>query len=317
MLWTLPMFHCNGWCFTWAVTAAGGTHVCLRVTDPEAIWEAIEADAVTHLNAAPTLLLAIAAAAPRAYEGRRIRIATGGAPPTPTLLADLEKLGMEVTHLYGLTETFGPVAICEWRPEWNGLAPARRAVLKARQGVGNVIAGQLRVIDDAGSDVPADGETIGEVVVRGNDVMLGYYRDEEATEEAFRGGHFHTGDLGVLHPDGYVELRDRSKDLIVSGGENISSVEVEAALASHPDVYEVAVVPRPDDRWGERPVAFVVPRPGGDPQSSDLDRHVRERLAGFKAPDLYYICDELPKTATGKVRKFVLRDRVARLPDRS
>jgi fatty-acyl-CoA synthase len=308
MLWTLPMFHCNGWCFTWAVTAAGGTHVCLRTTDPTDIWAAIEGEAITHLNAAPTLLLSIAAAAPTTREGERIRIATGGAPPTPTLLAELAALGIEVTHLYGLTETFGPLAICEWQPEWDELPAERRAALKARQGVGNAIAEQLRVVDEAGEDVPSDGKTIGEVVVRGNNVMLGYYRDEEATDNAFRGGHFHTGDLGVMHPDGYVELRDRAKDLIVSGGENISSVEVEAALASHPDIFEVAVVPGPDERWGERPVAFVVPRPGTTPDPADLDTHIRALLAGFKAPDRYELRDELPKTATGKVRKFVLRD---------
>ena len=308
MLWTLPMFHCSGWCFTWAVTAAGGTHVCLRETDPKAIWAAIEGEAITHLNAAPTLLLSIAAAAPPSREGETIRIATGGAPPTPTLLAELAVLGMEVTHLYGLTETYGPVAICEWQPQWDELSAERRAVLKARQGVGNVIAERLRVVDEDEADVPADGETIGEVVVRGNDVMLGYYRDEDATEHAFRGGHFHTGDLGVMHPDGYVELRDRAKDLIVSGGENISSVEVEAALASHPDVFEVAVVPVPHERWGERPVAFVVPRPGTTPEAAALDAHVRGLLAGFKAPDRYELREELPKTATGKVRKFVLRD---------
>jgi fatty-acyl-CoA synthase len=308
MLWTLPMFHCNGWCFTWAVTAAGGTHVCLRTTDPADIWAAIEGEAITHLNAAPTLLLSIAAVAPTTREGERIRIATGGAPPTPTLLAELAALGIEVTHLYGLTETFGPLAICEWQPEWDELPAEGRAALKARQGVGNVIAEGLRVVDDGGEDVPADGETIGEVVVRGNNVMLGYYRDEEATENAFRGGHFHTGDLGVMHPDGYVELRDRAKDLIVSGGENISSVEVEAALASHPDVYEVAVVPAPHEHWGERPVAFVVPRPGTAPEAAGLDAHVRGLLAGFKAPDRYELREELPKTATGKVRKFVLRD---------
>jgi fatty-acyl-CoA synthase len=313
MLWTLPMFHCSGWCFTWAVTAAGGTHVCLRVTDPAAIWERIEGEAITHLNAAPTLLLAIAAAAPPVREGPRMRVATGGAPPTPTLLAELDALGIEVTHLYGLTETYGPVAISEWNPEWDELPSERRAVLKARQGVGNVIAERLRVVDEAGADVPADGESIGEVVARGNDVMLGYYRDEVATQEAFRGGHFHTGDLGVMHPDGYVELRDRAKDLIVSGGENISSVEVEAALASHPDVYEVAVVPVPDERWGERPVAFVVPRPGARPDPRDLDRHVRARLAGFKAPDAYEMCEDLPKTASGKVRKFILRARAKNL----
>ncbi len=307
-LWTLPMFHCHGWCYTWAVTAAGGTHVCLRETQPEAIWAAIEAESITHLNAAPTLLLSIAAAAPASRSGPRIRVATGGAPPTPTLLAELAELGIEVTHLYGLTETFGPLAICEWKPEWDELPGERRAALKARQGVGNVIAEPLRVVDENDEDLPADGSSLGEVVVRGNDVMLGYYRDPEATATALRNGFFHTGDLGVMHPDGYVELRDRAKDVIVSGGENVSSVEVEAALASHPDVFEVAVVPAPHPRWGERPVAYVVPKPGAEPDPAELDAHVRARLAGFKAPDAYEFRDELPKTATGKVRKFVLRD---------
>jgi len=314
-LWTLPMFHCHGWCFTWAVTAAGGTHVCLRETQPKAIWAAIESESITHLNAAPTLLLSIAATAPSLVAHRAtsegvppIRVATGGAPPTPTLLAELAELGIEVTHLYGLTETFGPVAICEWKPEWDALPGERRAALKARQGVGNLIAEPLRVLDAEDADVPADGETVGEVAVRGNDVMLGYYEDPEATNAALRGGLFHTGDLGVMHPDGYVELRDRAKDVIVSGGENVSSVELEAALASHPAVFEVAVVPAPHPRWGERPVAYVVLRPGQSAAAEDLNAHVRERLAGFKAPDAYEFRAELPKTATGKVRKFVLRD---------
>jgi fatty-acyl-CoA synthase len=244
----------------------------------------------------------------------RIRVATGGAPPTPTLLGELAELGIEVTHLYGLTETFGPVAICEWKPEWEALPGERRAALKARQGVGNVIAEPLRVLDATGADVPADGETVGEVAVRGNDVMLGYYEDPEATAAALRGGLFHTGDLGVMHPDGYVELRDRAKDVIVSGGENVSSVEVEAALASHPAVFEVAVVPAPHPRWGERPVAYVVLRPGAEAEPGDLDAHLRERLAGFKAPDVYEFRDELPKTATGKVRKFLLRDEARDIP---
>jgi fatty-acyl-CoA synthase len=304
-LWTLPMFHCHGWCFTWAVTAAGGTHVCLRETEPAAIWAAIERERVTHLNAAPTLLLSIAAAAPgRAPE--TIRVATGGAPPTPTLLAELAELGMEVTHLYGLTETFGPVAICEWQPEWDELSGERQAALKARQGVGNVIAQPLRVVDEAGADVAADGEAIGEVVVRGNDVMLGYYRDEEATAEAFRGGHFHSGDLGVMHPDGYVELRDRAKDVIISGGENISSVEVEAALSSHPAVLEAAVIAVPDEKWGERPAAWVTLKDGGEVGADELREHVRGRLARFKVPDRIEF-GPLPKTGSGKIRKFELR----------
>jgi len=307
-LWTLPMFHCHGWSFTWAVTAAGGTHVCLRSTAPGAIWAAIEARSVTHLCAAPTLLISLlndAGAVARA--GVPLRVAAGGAPPTPTLLEELAALGMEATHLYGLTETFGPIAICDWHPEWDRLDFVGRARMMARQGVANVIAQPLAVVDEAGDPVPRDGETMGEVVVRGNDVMLGYLEDEAATAAAFRGGVFHTGDLAVVHPDDYVELRDRAKDVIVSGGENVSSVEVEQVLASHPAVLEVAVVPVPDEHWGERPAACVVLRPGQSAAAAELDAHVRGRLAGFKAPSAYHFRDDLPRTGTGKIRKFVLR----------
>jgi fatty-acyl-CoA synthase len=309
-LWTLPMFHCNGWCFTWAVTAAGATHLCLREIDTAHVWRLIQEERVTHFNAAPTVLTSLAhhpSATPEAIS-RPIRVATGGAPPSPTLLARLAELRMEVTHLYGLTETFGPIMICEWQPEWSALPHADQARLKARQGVGNVIAQPVRVVDADGHDVPADGASIGEVVLRGNDLMLGYYRDDEATAAAQFDGHLRTGDLGVMHGDGYVELRDRAKDVIISGGENITSVEVEQAIDSHPAVLEAAVIPVPDERWGERPAAFVVLKEGAAASEAEIVEHVRQRLARFKAPREVTFVDELPKTSTGKIRKHVLRE---------
>jgi fatty-acyl-CoA synthase len=309
-LWTLPMFHCNGWCFTWAVTAAGARHVCLARPDPAAIWRLIDEAGVSHLNAAPTVLIDLASH-PAAHPPQQpVRIATGGAPPSPALLARFAELGVEITHLYGLTESFGPVVICEWHPEWDELSSERRAQLKARQGVGNVIAQPVRVIGPDGADVPADGGTLGEIALRGNDLMLGYYRDPEATAAAAPDGWFRTGDLGVMHTDGYVELRDRVKDVIISGGENIASVEVEQAIAGHPDVLEVAVVARPDARFGERPVAFVRLAPGSEASEAQIIDHVRGRLARFKAPSEVIFRDELPRTATGKVQKFLLRQQL-------
>jgi fatty-acyl-CoA synthase len=310
-LWTLPMFHCNGWCFPWAVTAAGATHVALRKVDPERIWTAIRSEGVTHMCAAPTVLTGLAAG-PWADEGpaeQPVRVATGGAPPSPALLARMGELGLDVTHLYGLTETYGPAAICEWKPEWDGLDVSQRARLKARQGVGNLVSLPLRVLDEAGADVPADGETVGEVVLRGNNVMLGYYRDEQATAEADAGGWFRTGDVAVMHQDGYLELKDRSKDVIISGGENIASIEVEQALDSHPAVLESAVVAAPDPRWGEAVAAFVVLRPGATATEEELIAHVKDRIARFKAPREVHF-GELPKTGTGKIQKFLLRDRL-------
>ncbi len=307
-LWTLPMFHCDGWCFPWAVTAAGGTHVCLRAVDPAEIWRLLRGEGVTHYSAAPTVLTMIANA-PEADGDpldHQVDVTTGGAPPSPTLLSRMAELRMRVTHLYGLTETFGPVAVNEWHSEWDALTGEEKAVLRARQGVGNVVAQPLRVIDLAGDDVPADGTTIGEIAARGNDVMLGYYRDEKATAAVDAGGWFRTGDLAVMHPDGYVEIRDRSKDIIISGGENIASVEVERAIDSHPDVVESAVVGRPDERWGEVPVAYVVLREGATADAAAIIAHVRERLASFKAPkDVVF--GDLPKTSTGKIQKHVLR----------
>lgn len=312
-LWTLPMFHCHGWCFTWGVTAAGATHLCLRAVDPARIWQLIREEGVTHYSAAPTVLTMVANA-PEAGRGpapqHPVRVQTGGAPPSPTLLARMAELRMDVTHLYGLTETYGPVAVNDWHPEWNALAVDEQATLKARQGVGNVVAERMRVVDEAGRDVPADGETIGELVCRGNDVMLGYYRDEAATADVTVDGWFRTGDLGVLHPNGYVEIRDRAKDVIISGGENIASVEVERVLDAHPAVLESAVVGKPDEKWGEVPVAFVTLREGAAADADGLIAHVRGRLAHFKAPKEVVFVD-LPKTSTGKIQKNVLRQRAS------
>ncbi len=310
-LWTLPMFHCNGWCFTWAVTAAGGTHLCLPAVEPARIWRHLRESGVTHLCGAPTVLTMMLFH-PDAAKGRPVRFGTGGAAPTPAILARAAELGIDVTHLYGLTETYGPAVLCDWRSEWNALSIAQQAQLKARQGVGNVIAEQVRVVAPDGRDVPADAQTMGEIAMRGNDVMLGYYRDEEATRRAAPDGWFRTGDLGVMHPDGYVELKDRAKDIIISGGENISSLEVERTLASHPAVLETAVVAGPDEKWGEVPVAFVSLKSGEQVPERALIDYAREKLAHFKAPRLVVFGD-LPKTSTGKVQKYVLRDRARSL----
>ncbi|MGE5131778.1 MAG: AMP-binding protein [Gemmatimonadota bacterium] len=311
-LWTLPMFHCDGWCFTWAATAAGATHLCLRAIDPARVWELLRTAGVTHFSAAPTVLTMIVNA-PEATAGPPldppVAVQTGGAPPSPTLIGRMAEAGLQVTHLYGLTETYGPLALNDWQPEWNSKPLAEQALLQARQGVGNVIADRLRVAGPDGRDVPADGETIGELVCRGNDVMLGYYRDEAATAAADLGGWFRTGDLAVMHPDGYAEIRDRAKDIIISGGENIASVEVERVLDSHPAVLESAVVGRPHELWGEVPVAFVALRPGASATPEELTGHVRARLAHFKAPKEIILVTELPKTSTGKIQKHVLRGR--------
>ncbi|HEX5115779.1 MAG TPA: long-chain-fatty-acid--CoA ligase [Pseudonocardiaceae bacterium] len=307
-LWTLPMFHCNGWAYTWAVTAAGGTHVCLAKVRADAVWRAIAEDGVTHLCAAPTVVTMLLSAPEARPTDAPVRLTVGGAPPTPSLLARAEKLGIAMTHMYGLTETYGPLAVCAWQPEWDDLPDDEQASLRARQGVGTVVSDRMRVVDLDMRDVPADGATVGEVVMRGNNVMLGYYRDPAATELAFTGGWFHSGDLAVMHPDGYVELRDRLKDVIISGGENIASIEVEQVLAAHPSVSEVAVVGRPDDHWGEVPIAYVTAT-GDGLDADELRAFARERLAHFKVPQQVIVVDDLPRTATGKIQKFVLRDR--------
>jgi acyl-CoA synthetase (AMP-forming)/AMP-acid ligase II len=308
-LWTLPMFHCNGWCTTWGVTAVGGRHVCLPAVRGDRIWELLHGEKVTHLNGAPTVLSTIANAAEARRLEREVVVTTAAAPPSPTIIAKLEELGARIIHVYGLTETYGPYSLCEWQPGWPELDVPARAKLLARQGVGMIVAERMRVVDEDMRDVPADGETMGEIIMRGNNVMLGYLDDTEATAKAFRGGWFHSGDLGVMHPDGYVELRDRAKDIIISGGENISTVEVQQAVLSHPAVLEAAVVGIPDDHWGERPKAFVVVRPGYELDEAAVIEHVRGQIARFKAPDAVEFVDELPKTSTGKIQKNLLRER--------
>ncbi len=307
-LWTLPMFHCNGWCFTWAVTALGATHVCLRRVDPPLVWKLIEDEGVTHLNGAPTVLVMLTSDPAAHVLERPVLVTTAGAPPPPAVIERTEALGFAINHVYGLTETYGPITICEWNPDWDHLGVADRSRLKARQGLAMVTADPVRVVDADLVDVPADGETMGEVVMRGNNVMKGYFDDAAATAEAFRGGWFHSGDLGVMHPDGYVELRDRAKDIIISGGENISTIEVERALVRHPDVLEAAVVAIPDEKWGERPKAFVTLRAGATVTEAELIAFSRETLPGFKAPDAVEF-GELPKTSTGKIKKYELRAR--------
>ena len=312
-LWTLPMFHCNGWCFPWAVTAVGGSHLMLRTPDPGTVWRHIRDDGVTHFNAAPTVLIGLVNHPDAVAAPRTVKVATGGAPPSPTLLAQLAELNIDVTHLYGLTETYGPSLICDWRREWDGLPADQQARIKARQGVGTLVTSSVRVVDADGADVPADGATQGEIAIRGNNVMLGYYKDPDATAAASvegpGGAWFRTGDVAVMHDHGYVEVRDRAKDVIISGGENIASIEVEQALASHRDVVECAVVAAPDDTWGEVPAAFVVLRAGAAVAEADLVEHVKSRIARFKAPKSVTF-GELPKTATGKIQKFTLRDQL-------
>src|SRR5918999_213075 len=283
-LWTLPMFHCNGWCFTWAVTAAGATHVCLPKVDPPLVWRLIEEERVTHFKGATTVLVMLVSDSAAKPITHPVIVTTAGAPPPPAVIERTEALGFEVNHVYGLTETYGPITICEWNPAWDELDVEERARLKARQGISMLTADAGRVVDPEMRDVPADAETMGEVVMRGNNVMKGYFEDEAATAEAFRGGWFHSGDLGVMHPDGYVELRDRAKDIIISGGENISTIEVERAVCAHPAVLEAAVVGIPDDFWGEVPKAFVTLKPGASVSSEELVAFCRERLARFKVP---------------------------------
>ena len=310
-LWTLPMFHANGWTYTWTVTAAGGTHVCLPKVDPAAVFRLIRDESVRWMCAAPTVLIALANA-PAEVRGEvpaGVHVVTAGAPPAAATIERLEgEFGWEVTHVYGLTETAPFITVCAPLPEHEGLAPPDRAVLKARQGVELITSGELRVVDPAGAEVPADGQALGEIVVRGNVVMDGYYHDPEATARAMGDGWFHTGDAAVVHPDGYVEIRDRIKDVIISGGENISSVEVEGTLLRHPAVQEAAIAGLPHEKWGEAPYAFVVLRGGAGATEEELIAFTRDRLAHFKAPYGVTFVAELPKTATGKIQKFVLRD---------
>jgi fatty-acyl-CoA synthase len=313
-LWTLPMFHANGWTFVWTVTAAGATHICLRKVEPVGIFERVKKESVTMLCAAPTVLISIAnGPAELRREARRgVRILTAGAPPAAATIERIEgELGWIITQAYGLTETSPFITICEPRPEHEGLTCAERSAIKACQGVELLTSGELRVVDEEGREVPQDGETQGEIIVRGNAVMKGYYEDPEATAQVMRGGWFHTGDAAVVHESGYAEIRDRLKDVIISGGENISSVEVEGVLLRHPAVQEVAIVGLPHERWGEAPQAFVVLKAGVTATEAELRKFAREHLAHFKAPHGITFLPELPKTATGKVQKYVLRGRPA------
>jgi fatty-acyl-CoA synthase len=309
-LWTLPMFHANGWTFTWINTARGMTHVCLPKVEPPLIFKLIKDENITMLCAAPTVLIAIANASEdvRAGAPRGVRLFTAGAPPAPATIEMVEReLGWELTHVYGLTETAPLITFCEPRPEHRNLPLDELAKVKSRQGVELVSSGELRVVDEDGNEVPADGESLGEISVRGNVVMQGYYNDPEATDAAIKNGWFHSGDAAVVHPDGYVEIRDRFKDVIISGGENISSVEVEGCLLRHPAVQEVAVVGMPHEKWGESPHAFIILREGATASEDEIKRHVRDNLAHFKTPQWVSFVDDLPKTATGKVQKYVLR----------
>ena len=309
-LWTLPMFHCNGWCFTWGVTAVGGTHVCLRAVVNKDIYRLIEEEDISHFCAAPTVLIAMAGdpAAKELKLKRKLRIATAGAPPSPTVIKNVEAIGIDITHVYGLTETYGPHSICAWQPKWDSMGMSERAVIKARQGVPYITAFEMRVVDNSMSDVPSDGQSMGEVVMRGNNLMKGYYLQPEAKEEAFYGGWFHSGDLAVMHPDGYIEIKDRKKDIIISGGENISTVELENLIFQHPDVLEVAIVAMPHEKWGEVPKAFVVAKPGTNPTEEDIIEYCRANIARYKCPKAVEF-GELPKTSTGKIKKFVLREK--------
>ena len=315
-LWTLPMFHANGWTYTWTVTAAAGVHVCLRKIDPGVVFGLIRDERVGSLCAAPTVLISLANA-PAEVRGKvpaGVRVVTAGAPPAAATIERLEgEFGWVITQVYGLTETAPFITVCAPLPEHDELSPADRAVIKSRTGVELLTSGELRVVDEKGIEVPADGQSLGEIVVRGNVVMAGYYHDPEATERAMGDGWFHTGDAAVVHPDGYVEIRDRIKDVIISGGENISSIEVEGVLLRHPAVAEAAIVGLPHDKWGETPHAFVVLRDGSQASEQEIIDFARARLAHFKAPRGVSFVTELPKTATGKIQKFVLRGGAANL----
>jgi 3-(methylthio)propionyl---CoA ligase len=315
-LWTLPMFHCDGWTYTWAVTLAGGTHVCLRRVDPAPIFAAIADAGVTHMCGAPvvlTLLIHAPEAARRSF-AQTVQIATGGAAPPSAVIARMEAMGFAVTHLYGLTESYGPSAICQWQPELDRMDVPAKAAFMARQGVAHPLLEEASVRDpDTLAPVPADGATIGELMLRSNTIMMGYLKNPEATAAAFAGGLFHTGDLAVLHPDNYVEIKDRAKDIIISGGENISSLEVEEALYRHPEVMEAAVVAEPDEKWGETPHAFVTLKPGaGAVTAADIVAWCRAHLAHYKCPRRVTF-GPLPKTSTGKIQKFELRERARAL----
>lgn len=308
-LWTLPMFHCNGWCHTWAVTAAGGLHVCLDRIDPDLVFGALKTHAVTHFSCAPVVLYMLLNH-PRRPAGaleKRVTVATGGASPTSTLIEQLDALGVDLVHLYGLTESYGPATLCELPGRLATASAGEKAAFLARQGVRHITASQVRVADEQGMPVAADGKTMGEIQLSGNTLMAGYYRDAAASESAFSGGWFHTGDLAIVHPDGAIEIKDRLKDIIISGGENVSSLEIENVLHQHPAILLAAVVAMPDEKWGEVPCAFIETKAGKEVGTQELVAFCRSRLAGYKIPKRF-VFRELPKTATGKIQKFVLRE---------
>ena len=313
-LWTLPMFHCNGWCFPWTVTLLAGAHVCLRRVEAGPVFDAIADHRVTHLCGAPVVMGMLAGAGDdrrRAFS-HKVEMMTAAAPPPPAVIRSIEALGIDVTHVYGLTEVYGPAVVCAWKPEWQDLPAEQRARLKARQGVAYELQEECAVLNpESGEPIPADGETMCEIAMRGNIVMKGYLKSPQATAKAFADGWFWTGDLAVLHPDGYLEIRDRSKDIIISGGENISSIEIEKVLFEHPAIVAAAVVAQPDDQWGESPCAFVELASGRNATEAQLLAHCGARLAGFKRPKRVVI-GALPKTSTGKIKKHELRDRARR-----
>jgi len=314
-LWTLPMFHCNGWCFPWTLPAVAGVNVCLRQVEPRAIWTALADESVTHLCGAPIVMSTIlnARAEDKRELGHKVTFLTAAAPPPESVLAAMSVAGFEVVHVYGLTETYGPAVVNEWHQGWDALDSSRRAEKKARQGVKYLPLEEVAVLDpETMEPVTPDGETLGEVMFRGNIVMKGYLKDASATEKAFAGGWFHSGDLGVVHPDGYIQLKDRSKDIIISGGENISSIEVENVLYKHPAVQSAAVVAKPDDKWGETPCAFVELKPEAEATVDQLIAYCREHLAHYKAPKHVHFV-EIPKTSTGKIQKFKLREIAAKV----
>jgi len=314
-LWTLPMFHCNGWCFPWTVTALAGTHICLRRTEPGPIYQSIIDHQVTHMCGAPIVMgmLVNASSQEQKTLPHSVKILTAGAAPPSAIVEQIEVLGFDVTHAYGLTECYGPGVVSEWHPEWDELPTAEKSVKKARQGVPYLVMQDLTVMDpETMQKTPADAQTMGEVFMRGNNLMKGYLKNETATEKAFLGGWFHTGDLGVMHPDGYIELKDRSKDIIISGGENISTIEVEGVLYQHPAVAEAAVVAKPDEKWGETPCAFVALKEEAESSEEELIQFCRDNLAHFKCPKKI-VFTELPKTATGKIQKFILREQAKTL----
>ncbi len=314
-LWTLPMFHCNGWCFPWTITERAGTHVCLRQPSGELIVEAFQKHNVTHLCGAPIVMQMVAdhLLQNNISLNKDIKMMTAGAPPPEAVLSKMASCGIEVIHVYGLTEIYGPAVVCAWHPEWNELDSSEQARLKARQGVVYSVQENMKIIDpETNKDVPKDGTSLGEVIVKGNITMKGYYKNKKATDEAFEGGWFHTGDLGVWYEDGYIQLKDRSKDIIISGGENISSIEVEDAIYKHPEVVAVAVVAKEDEKWGETPCAFIELSDGSTVSEIELKDHCKSLLAGFKVPR-YFNFIELPKTSTGKIQKFKLREQTKQI----